>query len=299
MNIKEYMKSNILLFDGAMGTMLQQNGLKIGENSDVYGFENPQKILSIHKQYLNAGANVITTNTFCSNEINLDKAGYSVEKIIKNSVNIAKLAIESTNNSNHKYIALDVGPIGKFLEPNGELDYNKAYDIFKRQIVQGKKSGVDLILIETMMDMNEAKTAIKVAKENTDLPVFCTMTFEEGQKTYMKNTPQEMVYEFEKLGVDALGVNCSLGPKQLIPIIDIISNITTKPIMVKPNAGLPEIVDEKAIYNITPEEFYYYIEELVKYGATIVGGCCGTSPEFINLIYKNINLLNKNKKNTH
>ena len=293
MDLIEYIKSNILIFDGAMGTMLQQNGLNIGENTEVFGFENPDKLMKIHKLYLDAGADVITTNTFGANEIRLNKTGYSVEEIVDNSVKIAKKAVEEYDKTKPRFVALDLGPIGEMLEPIGKLSFEKAYEIFKRQAIQGEKSGADLVIIETMIDLNEAKAAVLAVKENTNLTVFCTMTFDENGRSFTGCTPEDMVETLEGLGVDAIGVNCSLGPNKLLPIVKRICNISKVPIIVQSNAGLPQIIDNKAIYNIDSDDFFICIEKFVKLGVSIVGGCCGTTPIYIKKISDNINNLEK------
>lgn len=295
MDIKEYIKNNILIFDGAMGTMLQQKGLKMGENTELYGFKNPDKLMDIHKLYLEAGANVITTNTFGANELKLDKLGYTVEEIVDNAVNIAKKAIEKSDKSKQRFIALDIGPIGEMLEPIGTLSFDRAYEIFKRQVIQGEKSGANLIIIETMIDLYEAKAAVLAAKENTHLPVFCTMTFDENGRSFTGCTPESMVENIEKLGVDAIGVNCSLGPQKLIPIVEKIAKVATVPVIVQANAGLPEIIDGQAIYNVNSEEFFISVKKFVQLGASIIGGCCGTNPDFIKKISDNILILKKLK----
>ena len=169
MDVREYIKNNILLFDGAMGTMLQQKGLKIGENPEVFGFKNPEKLMDIHSQYLEAGSNIITTNTFGANELKLNKLGYTVEEIVDNAVSMAKKSIEKSDKSKPRFVALDIGPIGEMMEPMGTMSFDKAYEIFKRQAIQGEKSGADLIIIETMMDLYEAKAAVLAVKENTNL----------------------------------------------------------------------------------------------------------------------------------
>lgn len=295
MDIKEYIKNNILIFDGAMGTMLQQKGLKMGENTELYGFKNPDKLMDIHKLYLEAGANVITTNTFGANELKLDKLGYTVGEIVDNAVNIAKKAIEKSDKSKQRFIALDIGPIGEMLEPIGTLSFDRAYEIFKRQVIQGEKSGANLIIIETMIDLYEAKAAVLAAKENTHLPVFCTMTFDENGRSFTGCTPESMVENIEKLGVDAIGVNCSLGPQKLIPIVEKIAKVATVPVIVQANAGLPEIIDGQAIYNVNSEEFFISVKKFVQLGASIIGGCCGTNPDFIKKISDNILILKKLK----
>lgn len=288
MEIKEYIKDNILIFDGAMGTMLQKNGLQMGENPEIFGFNNPDILINIHKAYLEAGANVVTTNTFGANELKLDKLGYTVEEIVDNAISVAKKAIDNVDKSKPRYIALDIGPIGEMLEPMGTLSFDRAYEIFKRQAVQGEKSGANIIIIETMMDLYEAKAAVLAVKENTNLPVFCTMTFDEDGRSFTGCTPESMVATIGGLGVDAIGVNCSLGPKQLLPIVKKITKMATIPVIVQANAGLPNIIGEQAYYDIDEKEFYSGVVEFINSGARIIGGCCGTNPNFIKYISDNI-----------
>lgn len=288
MEIKEYIKDNILIFDGAMGTMLQKNGLQMGENPEIFGFNNPDILINIHKAYLEAGANVVTTNTFGANELKLDKLGYTVEEIVDNAISVAKKAIDNVDKSKPRYIALDIGPIGEMLEPMGTLSFDRAYEIFKRQAVQGEKSGANIIIIETMMDLYEAKAAVLAVKENTNLPVFCTMTFDEDGRSFTGCTPESMVATIGGLGVDAIGVNCSLGPKQLLPIVKKITKMATIPVIVQANAGLPNIIGEQAYYDIDEKEFYSGVVEFINSGSRIIGGCCGTNPNFIKYISDNI-----------
>ncbi|WP_250675453.1 homocysteine S-methyltransferase family protein [Paraclostridium ghonii] len=295
MEIRDYIKDNILIFDGAIGTMLQDNGMKIGENAEVFGYENPGKLIEIHKAYLEAGANVVTTNTFGANELKLDKLGYKVEEIVDNAVSKAKEAINLVDNLKPRYVALDIGPIGEMLEPIGTLSFDRAYEIFKRQVIQGEKSGADLIIIETIMDLYEAKVAVLAAKENSNLPVFCTMTFDESGRSFTGCMPESMVATIQGLGVDAIGVNCSLGPNQLLPIVKKISKVAYIPIIVQANAGLPKIVDNKAIYDLDEEKFFEGVKKFVDVGASIIGGCCGTKPSFIKKICDNLKNLEKIK----
>jgi len=280
--IKEKLKEGILIFDGAMGTMLQSSGLKLGELPEILNITDSKIIIEIHKAYIEAGANVITTNTFGANEIKLKNSNFSVEKIIHSAVENAKIATKNKQ----AYIALDIGPIGELLEPMGTLTFDEAYSIFKRQIIQGVKSGVDLILIETMTDLYEAKAAVLAAKENSDLPVFCTMSFESDKRTFTGCNATSMVMVLEGLGVDALGVNCSLGPKEIEPIIDEISNISKVPVMVQPNAGLPNIIKGDTIFNILPEEFAVYGAKFKEKGVKVIGGCCGTTDRHIESLVK-------------
>ncbi|NFP90573.1 homocysteine S-methyltransferase family protein [Clostridium sporogenes] len=277
MNIKNHIKENILIFDGAMGTMLQKLGLKISDLPEELNILEPEKIINIHRKYVEAGAKVITTNTFGANELKLKNSEFSVEIIVDKAIDNVKKA----RGNKEILIALDIGPIGQLLEPMGTLKFEEAYEIFKRQAIQGQKSGADIILIETMTDLYEAKAAILAAKENTNLPVFCTMTFEKNKRTFTGCTPLSMVLTLEGLGVDALGVNCSLGPNELGDIVDEIIEYSSIPIMVQPNAGLPTVKEGKAIYNIKPKEFAAFQRSIVEKGVRIVGGCCGTTDEFI------------------
>ncbi|OVE69534.1 homocysteine methyltransferase [Clostridium diolis] len=289
MGLREYIKNNILIFDGAMGTMLQKKGLKLGENPEILNLKEPYIIEEIHREYISSGANVITTNTFGANELKLKLCGLVVEEAIDAAVNIAKKA----KGNSETYIALDVGPIGELLEPMGTLSFDRAYEIFKRQIIQGVKSGVDIILIETMTDLYELKAAVLAAKENSSLPIFCTMTFEENLRTFTGCTPEAMVLVLEGLGVDALGVNCSLGPKQLKPIVEKICSLSHIPVMVQPNAGLPTLsIGNETKYDVTKEEFADTLCGFIDLGVRVIGGCCGTSPEYIEELYK----ITRNKK---
>ncbi|EPY2276217.1 homocysteine S-methyltransferase family protein [Clostridium sporogenes] len=296
MNIKDYIKENILIFDGAMGTMLQKSGLKISDLPEELNVLEPEKIINIHRKYVEAGAKVITTNTFGANELKLKNSEFSVETIVDKAIDNVKRA----RGNKEILIALDIGPIGQLLEPMGTLKFEESYKIFKRQIIQGQKSGADIILIETMTDLYEAKAAILAAKENTNLPVFCTMTFEKNKRTFTGCTPLSMVLTLEGLGVDALGVNCSLGPNELEDIVYEIIKYSSIPIMVQPNAGLPTVKEGKTIYNIKPKEFAAFQKSIVEKGVRIVGGCCGTTDEFIReIVYslKDVEIKNLKENN--
>jgi 5-methyltetrahydrofolate--homocysteine methyltransferase len=287
--LKNYIKNNILIFDGAMGTMLQKKGLRLGENPEVLNINKPDIIEEIHREYIDSGANVITTNTFGANELKLKLCNLEVEEVINAAIEIAKGA----KGNSDTYIALDIGPIGELLEPMGTLSFDRAYEIFKRQVVQGVKSGADLILLETMTDLYELKAAILAVKENSELPVFCTMTFEENLRTFTGCSPEAMVLVLEGLGVDALGVNCSLGPKQLKPIIEEICSLAHIPVMVQPNAGLPTLsIGNETKYDVTKEEFADTLCSFIDSGVRVIGGCCGTTPEYIKELCSRV----KNKK---
>lgn len=267
--------NNFLIFDGAMGTMLQKYGLKQGELPESYNILHPEIIEKIHSEYLSAGCNVITTNTFGANRYKLKGTGYSVEEVIVAAV---KIAIKVSKDN---YIALDISSIGQLMEPCGTLSFDEAYDIFAQQVKIGASQGVDLILIETMSDIYEAKAAILAAKENSNLPIICTMTFQEDGRTLTGTDPLSMVNVIQGLGVNALGVNCSLGPKEIIPIVKEIVKYSKVPIIVQPNAGLPKLIKGDTIFDVGPDEFVSYAKILVQMGVTILGGCCGTNAAYI------------------
>ncbi|MCR4943011.1 MAG: homocysteine S-methyltransferase family protein [Clostridium sp.] len=276
MDLRDFIKNNILVFDGAMGTMLQEKGLKLGENPELLNIKDKKVLREVYEEYIINGAMVLTTNTFGANELKLHGTGFSVEEIIDSAVKLAKEAATKAD----AYVALDVGPIGQLLEPMGTLKFEEAYEIFKRQIVQGVKSGADLIIIETMTDLYEAKAALLAAKENSDLPVFVSMSFEANGRTFTGCTPESMAVVLSSLGADAVGVNCSLGPEELYPMIEKITKACDIPVLAQPNAGLPEVVDGMAVYNVSAEDFSKVMETYLDLGVSIIGGCCGTTPEF-------------------
>ncbi|HBM80530.1 MAG TPA: homocysteine methyltransferase [Clostridiaceae bacterium] len=278
MDFKEKLGNSFILFDGAMGTMIQNAGLEVGEMPEVYNIIHPEIVKGIHESYIKAGADVITTNTFGVSSSRLLQSGYTVEEIIWKAVGIAKAAGSGL-------VALDIGPTGRLMEPFGDLSFDMAYDIFKRQVEVGVKAGVDLILIETLSDVYEAKAAVLAAKENSSIPVLCTMTFQKSGRTIMGTDPLTAVNILEGLGIDAIGANCSIGPAETMPIIAEMLEYSSIPVMVQPNAGLPRVCKGKNIYDIKPLEFAKDIKEMAKMGARIFGGCCGTNPDFIKEIH--------------
>lgn len=279
--IKDMLKKRRLFFDGAMGTQLQKRGLCAGDIPETYNFTHPEMIKEIHHHYLQAGADIVTTNTFGANELKLKDTGYTVEEVITKAVALAKAA---KKDGEDKYIALDIGPIGQLLAPIGTLKFDRAYEIFQRQVKAGVAAGCDLILIETISDIYEAKAAVLAAKENSDVPVFCTMTFEDTGRTFTGTDPLTMVMVLQGLGVDALGVNCSFGPKEIMPIVEKIMEYASIPVMVQPNAGLPKVKGGETVYDMKPEEFAEYIKKIAQKGVGIFGGCCGTNEQFIKLV---------------
>lgn len=277
MDFKKFLhEKEFVILDGAMGTMLQARGLKTGETPEILNIENPALLTDIHSEYIKAGADIIYANTFGANRYKLSKSGYSVEEIIKAGIRNAKKACEGAD----VLTALDIGPIGQLLEPSGTLTFEEAYDIYKEQVIAG--SDADLIVFETMTDLYEIKAAVLAAKENCDKPVMCTMTFEENMRTFTGCSVSSMALTLEGFGVDAIGVNCSLGPKELYPVVEELCRMTKLPVAVKPNAGLPDPVTNS--YNITEAEFASFTEKLVPLGVKLFGGCCGTKPSFISAI---------------
>lgn len=266
-------RDGFILLDGAMGTMLQARGLHAGEVPELLGLTHPDMIQEIHQSYIAAGAQVVYANTFGANRYKLEDCGECVETVIGAAVQNAKKACAGTD----ALVALDIGPIGQLLEPNGALTFEEAYDIFKQQVLAG--SGADLVVFETMTDLYELKAAVLAAQENSTLPILCTMTFEQNRRTFTGCSVSAMALTLEGLGVDAIGVNCSLGPDELYPIIEELAKWTTLPIVVKPNAGLPDPVTNT--YDVTPRDFAKSVERLLPLGVKVVGGCCGTTPEYI------------------
>lgn len=273
-DILSLIKEKRLFFDGGMGSMLQKRGLKSGELPENWNLEHPDIIEDIHKQYLNAGANIITTNTFGVNSLKHE----NYEELIIAAIKCAKSAASLFDES---FVAFDIGPLGKFLKPIGDLSFENAVEVFSKSVRVAYKEGVDLILIETMTDSYETKAAVLAAKENSNLPVFVTNVYDEYGKTLTGSSPESMIAMLEGLKVDAIGINCSLGPDKMIPIIKRIKDSSSLPIICNPNAGLPSIVDGKAHYSLTSDEFADYAVILAQNGANILGGCCGTEPEYI------------------
>ncbi len=296
-SVLDIIKENFLFFDGAMGTMLQEAGMKAGEIPELYNIENPDIIYDIHKKYFEAGAHVATTNTFGANKLKLEGKGYSLEEIITSAVKNAVKAAEEFKDK--KYVALDIGPIGSLLAPLGTLKFEEAYEIFKEQVVAGTKAGADLILIETMSDLYEAKAAVLAAKENSHLPVFCTMTFHDENRTFSGTDVLTMVSVLEGLGVDALGVNCSKGPNELQGIVEEVLKYSHLPVIVQANAGNPKVKNNKVYYDFDKDLYSEEILIMAQKGVAIIGGCCGTTPEYIKSIVgklKNIKPIKLNPK---
>lgn len=290
MELRDKLADKMIIFDGAMGTVLQQRGLKAGDIPERLNIEESEEIIDIHKNYLKAGAEILTTNTFGANALKMADVDYSVEEVIAAGVENAKKAvIESDIDA---AVALDMGPLGELLEPMGSLNFDEAYNLYQQQVLEGVKSGADLIHIETVADLYEARAAVLAAKENSNLPVFCTLTFEEDGRTFTGGSIRSMISVLEGLGVDALGLNCSLGPEKLEPLVEKVLKYSETPVILQANAGLPVVEDGETVFKISPSEYYKPLSRLYQKGLAVVGGCCGTNEEFISLIADNL----KNKK---
>ena len=234
MMFKEKFGKEILFFDGAMGTMLQKNGLKTGDLPENMNITHPDVLIKIHKEYLQAGCNVITTNTFGANSLKFD----NVDEIVESAVSLAKKSAEEYDRDT--FVALDIGPIGRLLEPCGDLPFEQAYELFKEQVVAGERAGADLVLIETMGDLYEIKAAVLAAKENTNLPVLVSMIFDEKGILLTGADIKTAVVTLEGLGVDGIGMNCGLGPDQMLQLLKEMKEYSSTPIFIQPNAGLPD-----------------------------------------------------------
>lgn len=279
MKIKEYLKNNLIFLDGGMGTLLQENGLKAGELPERWNVTHADVITKIHKEYFDVGSNVVATNTFGANILKFSEE--ELEEIIKCATQNAKNAKEQSNGNQEKWIALDIGPTGRMLKPYGDLDFEDAVKVFSKTVKLGVKYGVDLILIETMTDGYETKAAVIAAKENSNIPIFVSNAYGEDGCLMTGANPKAMVAMLEGLGVDAIGVNCSFGPKKLAPVIEEYLKYSSIPVLLEPNAGLPKVVDGKTVYDVLPEEFSSDVSALIKKGVRIAGGCCGTTPDYI------------------
>lgn len=272
--ISQLINKKRLYFDGGMGTVLQKRGLKSGDLPENWNLKHPEIIESIHREYLDSGANIITTNTFGVNCLKHD----NYEELIVAAVNCAKNAVKDYDDG---FVAFDIGPLGKFLEPIGDLPFETAVEVFAKNIRVAQRCGVDLVIIETFTDCYETKAAVLAAKENSDLPIFVTNVYDENGKMLTGASIEAMVAMLEGLGVAALGTNCSLGPDKMINIIERFSKCSSLPIIANPNAGLPVMVNGKTTYTLNARDFASSVLKLAESGANILGGCCGTEPDYI------------------
>ncbi|WP_026761453.1 homocysteine S-methyltransferase family protein [Selenomonas artemidis] len=269
---------DIIILDGGMGTELQARGLAPGERPELFGMEHPEVIEEVHRNYIAAGSRVIYSNTFGANGHKLIGTGKTVAEVIGANVAIARRAAENSGVPGVR-VALDIGPIGELVEPLGTLSFEDAYELFREMVTAGEAAGADLVIFETLTDLYEVKAAVLAAKEHTKLPIWVTMTFEQNGRTFLGAAVPSVAVTLDALGVAALGVNCSLGPVELLPIVAQMMEWTDLPIIVKPNAGLPD--PRTGAYEMAAEEFGTEMAEFARRGAVIMGGCCGTNPDFI------------------
>ena len=275
MEFRELLKApGPVILDGGMGTMLQAKGLRLGEHPELAALAHPDWLLDIHRAYVEAGTRILCANTFGANREKLKRTGKTVEEVIPPSVALAKEAA-----AGKALVALDLGPIGQLLEPTGTLDFETAVDIFAQEVRAAASAGADLVMIETMTDLQECRAALLAVKENSTLPVLVSMTYEERGRTFLGHSPACAALTLEGMGADVIGVNCSLGPREMPGLVKELTKWTTLPISVKPNAGLPD--PGGAGYDITADEFADAMAELTGLGVKCYGGCCGTTPEYI------------------
>ena len=275
MDFRELLNApGLVLLDGGMGTMLQARGLKLGEYPELAALEHPDWLLDIHRAYVAAGSQILCANTFGANREKLRRTGRTVEEVIPPSIALARQAA-----GDRALVALDLGPIGQLLEPTGSLDFETAVDIFAQEVRAARDAGADLVMVETMTDLQECRAALLAVKENSDLPVMVSLTYEERGRTFLGHSPAAAALTLEGMGADAIGVNCSLGPREMPPLVEELTRWTTLPISVKPNAGLPD--PGGAGYDITAEEFADAMAALTQLGVKCYGGCCGTTPDYI------------------
>lgn len=269
-------ENRIQFLDGAMGTQLQAKGLPAGASPELFMMEHGEVIEEVHAAYINSGSDIIYTNTFGANAKKLSKSQYTVEDIITRAVQLAKSAAKRKAGVR---VALDIGPIGEMLEPNGYLPFEEAYELYRQQVVAGEQAGADLVIFETMSDLYEVKAAMLAAKEHTQLPVFVTMSFEADHRTFTGCTTASFALCAEGLGADAIGINCSLGPDQILPIAEELAAMTNLPLIIKANAGLPDPITNT--YSIDEAAYARMLLPYTKLPLAYVGGCCGTTPQFI------------------
>ncbi len=285
MRILEYLKEHIVYLDGGMGSLLQAEGLRPGEEPERWNISHAEVIRRLQKAYFDAGSNIVNTNTFGANPLRF--TGDELEQIVASAISHARWAAQHSCSTQEKFVALDIGPTGRLLKPYGDLDFEDAVAAFAETVKLGVKYGADLICIETMNDSYETKAALLAAKENSALPVFVTNAYGEDGKLMTGASPAAMAAMLEGMGADAIGANCSLGPKQLRGVVEELLQNASVPVILKPNAGLPRSVDGKTVYDVGPEEFAEEVAQLVRAGVRVAGGCCGTTPAYIEALVKN------------
>lgn len=283
MDIRTLLKKKIVICDGAMGTMLQKQPVPPGKHPELLNLTHPEVIEGIFTEYFDAGSDFVATNTFGANRYKLADSGHSVAEVVTAAVNVARRAADKAEKSTGRprCVALDISPIGRIMEPTGDLTFEEAYDIYTEIIEAGSTAGADFLLFETYTDLAELRAGIIAAKEHSRLPIFATVTFQEDGRMLMGADPETVVNVLQDMGIDALGVNCSLGPRQMVPIAEQILAESHLPVIVQPNAGLPRIENGKTVFDVTIREYTEIMTQLVDKGVRVAGGCCGTDPDYI------------------
>ena len=282
MDFREFLKNNNVILDGATGTELQKAGLQVGELPERWNITHPDVLVNLHKAYYDAGANVVSANTFGANILRYNEE--ELEAVVKAAIDNVKKARELSIGKQEKFVAVDIGPTGKLLEPYGDLKFEEAVEVFAKTVRLVEKYGADLIFIQTMNDAYETKSAVLAVKENSSLPVFVTNAYNEDSKLMTGATPYSMACMLEGLGVDGIGANCSFGPKDLEDVIEKLLEVSSLPVIFMPNAGMPKSVDGKTVYDVTAEDFASSVADMVSKGVRVAGGCCGTTPKYIELL---------------
>lgn len=277
--VLNYLKEHIVYLDGGMGTLLQKKGLKPGELPETWNLIHPEIISELHKNYYDAGTNIVYANTFGANALKFDDV--ELEKIVHAAIDNVRSAAEASSGTQRKFAALDIGPLGRLLKPYGDLDFEEAVGIYAKTVKAGVSAGADLIVIETMNDSYDTKAALLAARENSDLPVFVTNAYGEDSKLMTGASPEAMIAMLEGLGADAIGANCSLGPAQLRSVVEAYVKNASVPVILKPNAGLPRSENGETVYDVDPSEFASLMREYADMGVRVLGGCCGTTPDYI------------------
>ena len=286
MSFSELMRTGPLFLDGGMGSLLQAQGLQPGEAPEIWNLTHPDRITAIHRAYYEAGSHLVMANTFGVHPLRYSIA--ECGRMLRAAVSCVKTARDQAEGGQEKFIGLDMGPCGKLLKPLGTVDFEEAVGYYAQIVRIGAECGVDCIFIETMNDSQETRAALLAAKENCGLPVLVSNAYGSDGKLMTGGTPEAMVAMLEGLGADAVGVNCSLGPEALAPIVERYLAASSVPVLMKPNAGLPEVKDGKTVYNVLPDAFSAQIASLVPKGLRIMGGCCGTTPDYIRMLRKTV-----------
>lgn len=278
-DIREYLKNHLLYLDGGMGTLLQKRGLKPGELPERWNITHPEIITELHRAYYDAGSNVVYANTFGANPLKFETR--ELEEIIHAAIENVRSAALQSSSDREKFVSLDIGPLGRLLKPYGDLDFEDAVRLYGQIVRIGAACDPDLITIETMNDSYDTKAALLAAKENSDLPVFVTNAYGEDSKLMTGSSPEAMIALLEGMGADAIGANCSLGPAQLREVVSVYVEKASVPVILKPNAGLPRAIDGETVYDVNSTDFGSIMEEYARMGVRVLGGCCGTTPDYI------------------